>query len=104
MVEPVPGGLSAHLRPMAEVLSAFLGIGGTCLMTRRYAQSFWTALLFALILPIKALAGRWGHAQQFFEKLGKVNWDVPASPHDMALGMNLLFWAFFLQLLVSLSK
>lgn len=104
MATPDPGTWTAYLRSAAGVVSAVLGIGGTCLMTRRYARGFWLALLFALVWPLLCLLGRGRQPQRFFEALGKINADVPPSARDMALGLNLLFWAFFLQLVLSLTS
>jgi hypothetical protein len=78
--------------------SAVLGIIGTCLMSRRYAPQLLRSMLYAGAWPFLYLLGQGQRARKFFEVRARINWDLPESAVDMALGLNLLFWAFFLQL------
>ncbi len=84
--------------------SAVLGILGTCLMSRRYAPQILRGMLYAGSWPFLCLVGQGRRARRFFEVRARINWDVPESAADMALGLNLLFWAFFLQLVALLVK
>jgi len=82
-----------------DCASAVAGMFGTWLMSRRYAPRFWRGLLFAVFSPFLFLRGKGPRVRKFYETSVRVNDNVPESPADMALGLNLLFWAFFLQLL-----
>lgn len=85
-----------------NVASAVFGLIGTWLMSRRYAKQLGRSLLFALISPLLFLFGQGARVRRFVQ--GKVNAsrDLPESVTDMALGLTLLFWAFFLQLVAFL--
>jgi hypothetical protein len=76
--------------------SAVLGMIGTWLMARRYAREPLRALLFAALLPF-ILIWRRGEVREFLKNKINLNADVPDSPIDMFLGLNLLFLAFVLQ-------
>lgn len=82
-----------------EFASAILGILGTCLMSRRYAPNLLRSMLYALAWPLLAVVGKGRLFRDFLAARASINWDVPDSAEDMALGLNLLFWAFFFQLL-----
>jgi len=86
------------LKTTLEVASAVFGLLGTWLMSRRYAKEFGRSLAYALITPILFLIGRGDRARSFMKEKIKGNRDLPDSAGEMALGLNLLFWAFFLQL------
>lgn len=83
---------------------ALLGILGTCLMSRRYAPQLVRSMLYAVAWPLLCLLGKGQRARRFFEARARINWDVPESAADMALGLNLLFWAFFPQLVALLFE
>lgn len=87
-----------------ELISALLGIVGAALMSRRFAPHFFRSMLYAAAWPLLCLFGEGRRARAFFEAKAKINWNVPESAADMALGLNLLFWVFFLQLLALLLK
>lgn len=82
-----------------EGLSAVFGAFAAYLMSRRYASGFLTGLVFALLAPVMFLLGRGEHVRRYYEARLSANRDVPLSEGQMVLGLNLLFWAFFLQLL-----
>ena len=82
-----------------EFVSAVFGILGTCLMSRRYAPQLLRSMLYAAVWPFLVAVGQGKRWRSFLAAKASVNWDVPDSAEDMALGLNLLFWAFFLQLL-----
>jgi hypothetical protein len=82
-----------------EYASAVLGILGTALMSRRFAPQVLRSLVYAASWPILWVFGHGQRARRFFIAKAKINWDNPDSPADMTLGLNLLFWAFFVQLL-----
>ncbi len=100
---PSPAWL-ATLSFILSFASAVLGMVGTCLMSRRYAPKFFHSMLDAAISPFLFLVGRGERVRKFFTARAKINWDVPESAADMALGMTLLFWAFFLQLVALLVE
>ena len=83
---------------IVNFVSAVLGLVGTWLMSRRYARQFGRSFLYALVSPVLLLLGRGGRLRGFVK--GKINAsrDLPDSVTDMVLGLMLLFWAFFLQL------
>ena len=81
-----------------NVAGAVFGLLGTWLMSRRYAKQFGRSLLFALISPLLLLFGRKARVRSFVEGKINANRDLPESIVDMSLGLTLLFWAFFLQL------
>ena len=83
-----------------EVVRAVFGLLGTWLMSRRYAKQFGRSVLFALISPPLLLLGQGARVRDFFKGNVTANRDLPESITDMVLGLNLLFWAFFLQLVV----
>lgn len=88
------------LKFFLEVASAVFGLLGTWLMSRRYAKQFGRSVLFALIAPLLILLGQGTRVRDFFKDKATANQDLPESITDMVLGLNLLFWAFFLQLIV----
>lgn len=96
----LPGSVS-HF---CEYGSAILGMLGAALMSRRYAPQILRSLIYALSWPILCILGQGQRARAFFIARAKINWDIPDSPADMSLGLNLLFWAFFLQLISLLMK
>ena len=87
-----------------EYASAIFGILGTVLMSRRYGRQIGRSILYAATWPFLLLIGRGRQAREFFIARVRLNWDNPDSPADMTLGLNLLFWAFFLQFASLLLK
>jgi hypothetical protein len=87
------------LKSLADFGSVIFGILGTWLMSRRYARSLWRNLLFAFIFPILYLVGQGEHVREFVRTTINNNRDIEDSVIDMTIGLNLLFWAFFLQLI-----
>lgn len=90
------------LKAILNIASAIFGLLGTWLMARRYAQQFLREVAFALFSPLLFLIGRGNRARAFVKATASSNLDLPDSVTDMALGLILLFWAFFLQLGTSL--
>lgn len=91
---------------LIDFASAVLGMLGTWQMSRRYAPQFVRTMVFALAWPFLCLLGRKRRrvARAFFEARASINWDLPESAGDMALGLNLLCLAFILQLLALLAE
>lgn len=87
------------LKSTANVASVVFGILGTWLMSRRYAREFWRNLLFAFLFPLLFLFGQGARVRDFVKTTINTNRDVDDSVIDMTIGLNLLFWAFFLQLI-----
>lgn len=87
-----------------EYASAIFGILGTVLMARRCGRQISRSILYAATWPFFLVVGQGRHAQKFFVARAKLSWDRPESPADMTLGLNLLFWAFFLQLISLILK
>jgi len=67
-------------------------------MSRRYAPQLLRTLLYALGSPLLILFGQLGRVRDFFKAKANINLNVPEVVADMTLGLNLLVWAFFLQL------
>jgi len=84
---------------VANLGSVVFGILGTWLMSRRYARRFGLTLLFAIFFPILFLIGQGNHFRNSVKATINTNRDVEDSVTDMAIGLYLLFWAFFLQLI-----
>lgn len=84
--------------------SAVLGILGTGLMARRYVPQIPRSMLYAAAWPLLCLLGQGQRSRAFFKARASVNWDLPESAADMALGLNLLIWAFFLQLVALVAE
>jgi hypothetical protein len=81
-----------------ECASAVLGMTGTWLLSRRYADPFWQSVLYAIKWAVLAPTP-WGkNTRKTIQDLVNMNRDVPDSIIDMVLGLNLIFWAFLLQL------
>jgi len=87
-----------------EYASAIFGILGTALMARRCSPQVVRGLLYAASWPVLLVLGQGRRARAFFVAKASINWDTADSPADMTLGLNLLFWAFFLQLLALFLK
>jgi hypothetical protein len=87
-----------------EYASAILGILGTMLMSRRFAPQVVRSLVYAASWPFLWIVGRGQHARDFFIARARINWDNADSPADMTLGLNLLVWAFFIQLVSLILK
>lgn len=83
---------------LCELVSAVLGVAGTYKMSRRYAPVFWRSMGYAAGWPFLCLFGQGQRARDFFKARAEIHKDNPESAGDMALGLNLLFLAFLLQL------
>jgi hypothetical protein len=92
------------LKFLANLGSVIFGILGTWLMSRRYARRFWRNLLYASIFPILYLLGQGKHVREFVKATINTNRDIDDSVIDMTIGLNFLFWAFFLQLIALLIE
>ncbi len=86
------------LKFLANLGSVVFGIFGTWLMARRYARKFWPNLLFTFLFPALYLVGRGRYVRNFVKVTINTNRDIEDSVIDMTIGLNLLFWAFILQL------
>jgi hypothetical protein len=78
--------------------SAVFGMLGTWMISRRYATEFLRSIFFALSWPILVVLGQGHRVRDYFRGKINANRDVTDSVVDMVVGVNLLFWAFFLQL------
>ena len=86
------------LKTAVNIASAIFGLLGTWLMSRRYAPEFVRSIFYSLIAPILIVTGNRERVRAFMKSKTEGNRDLPDSVDEMALGLNLLFWAFFLQL------
>ncbi len=105
-MEIVPGHFSwfTEAAHVCDYASAVFGIFGTVLMSRRIVPKIWRGLLFAATYPIMVLLFQGHRVRQYFISKAKLSADVQDSLADMTLGMNLLFWGFFLQLISLILK
>jgi hypothetical protein len=87
-----------------EYASAVFGICGTFFMSRRIVPKFWRGMLFSLSYPLMVLFFQGHRVREYFVSRAALSSDVKDSLPDLTLGMNLLFWGFFLQLLSLLLK
>ncbi|HEX8817088.1 MAG TPA: hypothetical protein VF753_16445 [Terriglobales bacterium] len=55
--------------------------------------------MFALIYPILIFCGKSDRVRRLVQAKADSSRDMPDSVMNMTLGINLLFWAFFLQLI-----
>jgi hypothetical protein len=92
----IPPWVTAKL--IVNTGSAVFGLAGTWLMARRYAREPVRALFYAMLWPVILLTGGRNRVRDFLKAKIELNRDVPDSPIDMVLGLNLLFLAFLLQL------
>jgi hypothetical protein len=83
---------------VVNLASAVFGMLGTWMISRRYASEFLRSIFFALSWPILALFMQGHRVRDYFRRKIIANRDVTDSVVDMVVGVNLLFWAFFLQL------
>lgn len=81
-----------------DALSAVLGMLGTYFMARRYAPSFLSGIQFAILSAYRYLRGRGEQVRKFYVTEFMENRTIADSPADNAMGLNLLFLAFLLQL------
>lgn len=89
---------ASAVKLIIEFASVLFGMLGTWFMSRRYAHELWRSLLYAATWPVLFLFGQGKRLQGAFRAKAGLNRDVPDSVADMVLGLNLLFWAFFLQM------
>jgi len=87
------------LKFLVNLGSVVFGILGTWLMSRRYARKFWPNLFFTFLFPALYLIGKGGDVRNFVNVSIKSNEDIKDSATDMTIGLYLLFWTFFLQLI-----
>ena len=105
-MEILPSHVSwlAEAGHICEYASAIFGICGTALMSRRFVPQIWRGLLFAATYPIMVLLFQGQRVRQYFISKAKLSETIQDSLADMTLGMNLLFWGFFLQLISLILK
>ena len=89
---------------LCEYASAVFGVFGAALMSRRYVPQIWRGMLFAATYPILFLFFQGHRVREYFISKAKLSADTPDSLGDMTLGINLLFWGFFLQLISLILK
>ena len=88
----------ALIAVICEYASAILGFVGTILMSRRFVPNFLLGLLYAAAWPFMAILLQGRRIRDFFVARAKLRMDAPETAADMTMGVNLLVWAFFLQL------
>jgi hypothetical protein len=81
-----------------DAASAFLGMVGTYFMARRYASSFLWGMLFALVGTLLYIVGKGQKVRKFYTGGQLGSKDIKDAAGDAALGLNLLFLAFLIQL------
>jgi hypothetical protein len=94
----------AQVGHVCEYASAIFGIFGTALMSRRFVPKILLGVLFSATYPLMFLFRQGHRVRQYLVSRASLNEDLKDSPGDMTLGMILLFWAFFLQLISLLLK
>jgi hypothetical protein len=72
---------------------------GTWLMSRRYVR-----IDEAIVFVWKFVRGKEKNAHQFLVSRANLNEGVPDKAADMSLGVILVFWGFFFQLISFLLK
>lgn len=98
MVEPTSHfGLWPAIKFLINFASAFFGLVGAWLMSRRYARQPVMALIIAIFWPLLALFRRGERVRNSVTAAINANRDVEDAVKDMALGLVLLFWAFVFQ-------
>jgi len=99
MMPPTQGPLAIHLWMTGlDALSAFLGMVGTYFMAKRFANSFLWGLFFALVGTFLYLLGKGEQVRKFYTGGQLGSKDIKDAAGDTALGLNLLFVAFLIQL------
>lgn len=83
---------------VVNMASAVFGMLGTWKISRRYATGFLRSIFFALSWPVFVIFLQGHRVRDYFTEKINANRDVSDSVVDMVVGVNLLFWAFFLQL------
>src|SRR5208337_1506242 len=83
---------------LVNLASAVFGMLGTWMISRRYAPGFLRSIFFAVLSPIFVVLGKGCRVRDYARAKVNANRDVPDSVLDMVVGVNLLLWAFFLQL------
>jgi hypothetical protein len=78
--------------------SAVFGMLGTYYMAKRYANNFWSGMFFAVAALCMYARGKGKQVAAFYRSRDNANSDIKDIPSETALGLNLLFLAFFLQL------
>jgi hypothetical protein len=81
-----------------EYGSAILGLIGTVLMSRRFVPHVTRGIIYAAAWPLMALFFQGERVRKYFIARAKLSMDKPETAADMTMGVNLLIWAFFLQL------
>lgn len=81
-----------------DLLAAILGSLGAYWMATRYASSFFSGIKFAFLSLYLYAKGEGLRVEESYLDDYRGNEDVPESPVHFALGMNLLFLTFVLQL------
>ena len=94
-----PAQQASLVSVVLEIGSALFGIYGTYLMSRRYTTSLVLFLALALFAPVMFALGKGKTVHDYYENRTLANRDVPIATNRMALGLSLLCWAFFFQLL-----
>jgi hypothetical protein len=87
------------IKAVIELCGFIFGILGTWLMSRRYARELWRNLVYAFLFPFLILVGKGSRVRDFVKATVNANRDVEDSVTDMTIGLHLLLWAFFLQLI-----
>jgi hypothetical protein len=81
-----------------DSLSAILGMAGTYFMSKRYAKTFFSGVLFALLGLLYYLGGKGDKVRKFYSAESRSNEEIKDSPADMAFGLSLLFAGFLVAL------
>jgi hypothetical protein len=89
---------------VCEYGSAILGLIGTVLMSRRFVPQVVRGIIYAAAWPFMALLFQGGRVRRFFTARATLSMDKPETAADMTMGINLLIWAFFLQLVSLILK
>jgi hypothetical protein len=103
-IQPTHASWLTDAGHVCEYASAIFGIFGTALMSRRFVPQIWRGMLFASMYPFLFLFFQGHRVRNYFISKAKLSEDLKDSLGDMTLGINLLFWGFFLQLIALILK
>jgi hypothetical protein len=98
-ISPAHNSWVAAIGHVCEYASAVFGIWGTALMSRRFVPQIARSMLFALTYPLMVVFLQGHRVREYFISKAKLSNNRKDSLADMTLGLNMLFWGFFLQLI-----
>jgi hypothetical protein len=86
------------LVPLLDGISGLLGTAGAYFMSKRYAKTFVSGAVFAIVGLGKYICGKGESVRKFYSEESRANRDIKDPAPDMAFGLSLVFLAFFVQI------